>query len=341
MTARAPAAAARASYAPRAYGARPLVGRVVARGLSDELNDRHYLIVDATDGRTHYVDIGRPVPSNAEEGKAIEPIPGGSIVRIEPVRAEVRPSDRTIADVAVANGGRYNVDLHLRHDPAATEAFAETHVRRLEAIRRATGGVERHADGTWIIAADHLDRAAAYEAIRAAERPVTVARLSPAPLEQLVGADAATWLDRNLVGGTSEPVRDAGFGAEVRQAEARRRQWLVEQGLAEERDGVPRYRPTMLAELQRREVLRMAGQMSREMGLSFAETRVGDEVTGVYRRSVNLVSGRFAVIERSREFSLVPWRPVLERQLGKPVVGLMRDGGVSWKFSRERAGPSR
>src|SRR3546814_7669794 len=37
----------------------PIVGRVVERGLSDEANDRHYLIVDATDGRSHYVDIGR------------------------------------------------------------------------------------------------------------------------------------------------------------------------------------------------------------------------------------------------------------------------------------------
>src|SRR3546814_15811003 len=34
---------------------RPL-GRVVARGLSDEINDRHYLIVDGIDGRAHYVD---------------------------------------------------------------------------------------------------------------------------------------------------------------------------------------------------------------------------------------------------------------------------------------------
>src|SRR5690606_14829506 len=36
---------------------RPVVGRVVARGLTDEINDRHYLIVDGVDGRTHYIDI--------------------------------------------------------------------------------------------------------------------------------------------------------------------------------------------------------------------------------------------------------------------------------------------
>jgi len=32
---------------------KPLVGRVVARGLSDEHNDRHDIIVAATDGRSH------------------------------------------------------------------------------------------------------------------------------------------------------------------------------------------------------------------------------------------------------------------------------------------------
>ncbi|PNB33425.1 hypothetical protein C1X73_38365, partial [Pseudomonas sp. FW305-130] len=70
-----------------------------------------------------------------------------------------------------ANEGRYDVDAHLRHDPSATEAFAETHVRRLEAMRRLTGGVTLEADGSWIIAPDHLDRAAAYETARAKDRP--------------------------------------------------------------------------------------------------------------------------------------------------------------------------
>ena len=46
-----------------------LVGRVVARGLSDELNDRHYLIVDGVDGRAHYVDIGKDA---ADQDRCVE-----------------------------------------------------------------------------------------------------------------------------------------------------------------------------------------------------------------------------------------------------------------------------
>src|ERR1700737_4171963 len=53
-------------------------------------------------------------------------------------------------------------------DTAAHAAFAETHVRRLEAMRCAGAGIEREQDGTWIIEPDHLERAAAYERVQAA-----------------------------------------------------------------------------------------------------------------------------------------------------------------------------
>jgi len=96
----------------------------------------------------------------------------------------------------------------------------------------------------------------------------------------------------------------------------------------------------MLAALQRRELLRIAGQLSEELGKSFREARTGDRVEGRLVRSVELASGRHALVERSRDFTLVPWRPVLDRQLGKPVAGIMRDGGINWTLGRQRSGPS-
>jgi len=45
------------------------------------------------------------------------------------------------------------------------------------------------------------------------------------------------------------------------------------------------------------------------------------------------------MVEKSKEFTLVPWRPVLENQLGKTASGIMRADGVSWRFGRGRAGP--
>lgn len=311
---------------------RPVVGRVVLRGLSDELQDRHFLIVDGVDGRSHYVGIGK--------GEAVEPLVEGAIVRISPCGADVRQVDRTVAEVAAVNGGRYDMDAHLRHDPSASQAFAETHVRRLEAMRRVLGSVERSPDGSWIIAPDHLDRAAAFEARQLRDRPVIVETLSPVPLDRLPRADAATWLDREFVSDAPEAVRDSGFGREVRAAQAVRRQWLMAEGLAEDREGGTVYRPGLVETLRRRELLRVAGQLSDELGLPFVETKPGERIDGTFRRSIDMTSGRHALIERSREFTLVPWRPVLERHVGKSVSGILRGDGINWTLGRARGGPT-
>ena len=326
------AAADYAIFDPAMRPTRPIVGRVVERGLSDELNDRHYLIVDGTDGRSHYVDIGN--------GEMTGLIPNGAIVRIEPKPTDPRPVDRTIAEIATANDGRYNIDIHLRHDRSATEYYAQTHARRLEAMRRIMGSVEREADGTWIIAPDHIDRAAAFEAHQSRSAPVIVDTLSSLPLERQMGADGTTWLDRELVAQKPEPLRDAGFGSEARAALVARRQWLIGQGLAREEEGRTIYRANLLATLRQRELSRVAGQLSEELGLGYAQARPGERIEGVYRRPVELASGRFALIEKAREFTLVPWRPLLERHLDRQVSGVMKGDAINWTIGRGRSGPS-
>lgn len=310
----------------------PVVGRIVARGLADEINDRHYMIVDGADGRSHYIDIGK--------GEATEPTPDGCIVRVTPRNTAPRQVDRTIAKIAAAHDGRYSIDIHLKHDPSATERFAETHARRLEAIRRATADVERQQDGTWIIAPDHLDRVMDYERQRAKVEPVAVDKLSSMPLERQVSFDGATWIDRELVSDTPELLRNSGFGHDAREAQARRRQWLIAQGLAHEEQGRVVYRANMLSILRQRELNRVAGQLSDELGLPYAEAQSGGRIEGTLRRSVELASGKYAVIEKSREFTLVPWRPVLDRHVGKEVSGIVRGQGVSWTIGRQRSGPS-
>lgn len=328
----APAPVDQAIYDPAAADARPLIGRLVERGLSDEHADRHYVIVEAIDGRTHYAEIGK--------GGAVGPIPKDAIVEIAPRGSGVRSADRAIAEVAAANGGRYSVDAHLKHDPAASERFVQTHVRRLEAMRRVAGNVEREPGGTWIITPDHLAKVEAFEARQLRDQPVSVEILSAVPLDKLPSAKAATWLDRELVTDNPVPLRDAGFGLEVRAAQAMRRQWLVAEQLAGEKDGQTVYRRDLLAALQRRELFRVARQLSGEIGKHFVEAKPGEPIEGRLVRTVEMVSGRHALVERSRDFTLVPWRPVMERHIGKNVSGIMRESGISWTFGRQRGGPS-
>ncbi|HVM23319.1 MAG TPA: relaxase/mobilization nuclease RlxS [Sphingomicrobium sp.] len=320
------AAADQIIYDP-AHGQR-LVGRVVAGGLADELRDRRYLIVDAVDGRTWFVDVGA--------GEAAEPVPTGAIVRIAPRAIAGRPADERIAAIAAANGGRYSVELHLEREPGATAAFAEAHVRRLEAIRRSVGGVERAPDGSWSVPADLPELAGRHDALQARGRPVEVEILSAVPLDRLSDHDGATWLDRELTSPEDHP-RDSGFGREVRSALALRRAWLIEQGLASGEGEQVTYRPDLVSVLQRRELLRVASALSRESGLEFVEAAKGSRVEGVVRRRLDLASGRFAMIDNGREFSLVPWRPVLERAMGREVCGTVRPNrGISWTIGRQR-----
>ncbi|HEY5239398.1 MAG TPA: DUF3363 domain-containing protein, partial [Rhizomicrobium sp.] len=159
-------------------------------------------------------------------------------------------------------------------------------------------------------------------------------------IEGQTHADGATWLDRSLVSSANEYSAGSQFGRDVRAALAQRQQWLIAEGLASLRDGVFVARPDMLETLRRRELARVAGQLSKELGLSYSEARQGQRLEGIYKRSVDLASGKFALIEKSREFTLVPWRDVLERHIGQSVSGVMRGDVISWTIGRQRSGPS-
>jgi type IV secretory pathway VirD2 relaxase len=308
----------------------PIIGKVISRGTADEEHEWRYLVVEGIDARTHYVDIGL----------SPEPTPQGALVRLEPKVATVREVDRTVAAIAEANGGRYTIDIHLKHDGTATEDFARTHERRLEAIRRAAGKIEREPNGTWRIAPDHLKTVLAYEQRRIDAEPVKVEVLAQRPIEQMVHAHAETWLDRELAAGCLTQLASSGYGAEVRKALALRQQWLIEQELAEQQGSDVLYSRNMLRLLRQRELRAVGGQLEGEMGKRFAEAKDGERIEGTYKRSA-LTSGRFAMIENAREFTLVPWRPELEKHLGRNVSGLIRStGSISWTLGRERGGPS-
>jgi type IV secretory pathway VirD2 relaxase len=309
----------------------PVVGKVVYRGAAGDHHDRRFLVVDGVDGRTHYVEVGR----------SAEDTPAGSVVRIDQQKAGVRKADRTIHEIARANGGLYSEEIHRWHDPTATHDYIETHVRRLEALRRGGVAVERLTDRDWAVPANYLDQALEHEKRAARASPVRIQMLAVQTLEQQATAYAPSWLDRQLRG--EEPIQVAkhGYGAEVHQAMVRRQQWLIEQGLAEQRGEEILYRSDMDQRLRAAEVKIAAARLSKELGLDFSgEPIPGERISGVVRRRVNLKSGSFAVVENSREFTLVPWRPVLERQLGREISGVMRSSGViSWTFGRDRQGP--
>lgn len=64
-----------------------IVGRVAGIGLTDEINDRHYVVIDGLDGKVHYADVGHLPPEFVPEK--------GMIAAIETSQAEGEERTRT------------------------------------------------------------------------------------------------------------------------------------------------------------------------------------------------------------------------------------------------------
>jgi type IV secretory pathway VirD2 relaxase len=307
-------------------------GRLLDRHLSDELGETIGLVIDGLDGRTHHVTGIDPA--------ALEGVRTGSTVAVGPEVVGPRPADREIMAVA-GQGGVYRADVHLSSAQAMpripggdADAYVASHVRRLEALRRA-GIAERIEDGVWQIPGDYLERAVAYDISRARQLSVTV--LSNVDLEAQVTADGATWLDRGLVSRGQNDVVDAGFGRDVITARHQRQEVLLERGDAwHDRDGQVRYRKGLLATLERRE-LELAGQeMAAGRGMTFRTLAEGETMRGTLREKVRLASGTYALVENAQEFVLVPWKPVIDRRIGQEIGGVMRAGAMDWQLERAR-----
>jgi type IV secretory pathway VirD2 relaxase len=304
-----------------------VIGRVIAKGLADEMSDRGCLVLDGLDGKGCYVAL--------PPGQDLGAVPLNAVVAVSHRSPGPRPADRTIADLAEA--GVYRPSRHLARPEAearsaqGAEDLVRAHVRRLEALRRA-GVVERVGADAWRLPPDFLARVAAYENGRfGAVRVEVLAHEPPARTARLLGA---TWLDRALIDGVHPaPV---GFGATTAQALEARRLFLFEQGLAEPRGREWHLAPSLLATLRDRELAQAAARIAGETGLEHRRVNDGETVRGTYRRRLDLVSGRFAMVDDGMGFSLVPWRPVIDPRLGREVEGLVRAHNVQWSFGRQR-----
>jgi len=253
--------------------------------------------------------------------------------------AGVRAADMIIA--VLSTFGLYRTDHHLAvakaqavpgRDPADVVA---AHVRRLEALRRASI-VERLAEGVWQVSADLPEQGRQYDAQRSGG--VAVELKSHLPIERQARVIGATWLDQQLIGG-GEGLGELGFGGDVRQALQQRTDFLAEQGLAERRGQRVILARNLLATLRGREVATAAQGIAAETGLEHRPVANGERVSGIYRRSVMLTSGRFAMLDDGLGFRLVPWKPMIEKRLGQEIAATVCGGGVSWEIGRQR-GPA-
>tara|TARA_B100000378_G_C18055772_1_gene414357 strand:- start:3267 stop:5216 length:1950 start_codon:yes stop_codon:yes gene_type:complete len=307
----------------------PIIGRVASKGLADELHDRGYLVLDGIDGKAHYVAL----PAKAE----LAQYPLDAVVEAKGI-GKARAVDRDIA--ALAEDGLYRMDPHQAkrtsiapgRDP---EEVMTSHRRRLEALRRASI-VERLGENVWRVPADLPEQGRQYDRQRSGS--ITVTLKSHLSIERQARAIGATWLDQQLIVG-GQGIGDQGFGAEAKQALQQRADFLAEEGLAERRGRRVILARNLLSTLRNRELAKTAEGITAETGLAYRPTADGERVSGTYRRSLMLTSGRFAMLDDGMGFSLVPWKPVIEQRLGQCLSVNVYGKSISWSLG-QKSGPS-
>lgn len=302
----------------------PVIGRIAAKGLADELHDRGYLVVDGNDGRAHYLKLSA--------GADMTQLPVGGIVEARSTGQE-KAVDHNI--LAASKDGIYRtadhlVQVRLHSGDRDPHASVDAHVRRLEALRL-TGTVVRITEGVWQIPPDLLEKAQQHDHQKSPG--VSIELRSHLPIEQQVRAIGATWLDRNLL--VDGGLVNRGFGAQVRDAMRSRLDFLAEQGLAERRGQRVVLARNLLATLRDRELATVGKTLQDQTGQTYRPLQDGQQASGVYRQSIQLASGRFAMLDDGMGFQLVPWKPVIEQRLGQQLSAMVRGSSITWSLGRQ------
>jgi type IV secretory pathway VirD2 relaxase len=310
-------------YDPMADRAQAITGRVIEKGILDDVNDRSYIVLDTMQGEALFVETGRE--ANLAE------IQRGMVVTAGPQSYSPKASDYTIANIASKRGGIYSPSYHELNDPSAREEFIKAHVRRLEAMRR-LGHAERNSYGSWNVPKDYLKRAAKYEKSRGYGNPVKLEIRARAPLAELSKTMGKTWLDTELMSGRAESEA-SGFGEEVEALKVQRHKFLLAQKFIDKSSGVTE---STLDALEKQDLDAAGKTLSGQLGKTYKAASESRRVSGVYREAIQRLSGKYAVIEKSKEFTLVPWRETMDRNLGKSISGVMKGQTISWTLTKAR-----
>lgn len=296
-----------------------LTGAVLRVGMSGEGHDEPFVMIDGLDGRVTTVRVN--------EQSIPEDLRNGMIVTLMPGKQGPKPSDLTISKIAAANDGVYAVDLHQALDPRSSPEFIGAHVRRLEALCRA-GIVDRLTDGSWKIPGGYLVQAIRYQERLAFGKGAQLEVESWVSIGDQVSATGLTWLDE----ASRAQNFGLGFGDDVRSALSDRRTELVRRGLlASVNQDLSR---EAKAALESSGLDAIGEQLSHQLAKPYVPMPKQGAIEGVYQRPIVRPEGKFAVLDRQRSFTLVPWRTVIERARGQVISGMIRGRNVSWSFGR-------
>lgn len=308
-------------FDPGRLNALPVSGVVKQFGRHDDTRDGGFVIIRSLDGEHIHTKVS--------EDETFETLRRGQVITLQPHQQGPRKIDHSIAEFAESHDGIYSEARHATEGGNVSPAYARAHIRRLEALGK-TKLVTRHQDGTWHIPKDYLERASGYEADKAARMPTQVDRRSTQTLSQMEAARGVTWLDERLVEHGPEGITDKTIHATILKRQAT----LKKLGFTFGHNGhLP---ATAIDQLRDMDLSSASKAVSEAYGKPYMPLGDTRQVEGVFQDTIERPSGKFAVIERSRDFTLVPWRPVMERSRGRSISGRVSAGGISWDVTVQR-----
>jgi type IV secretory pathway VirD2 relaxase len=302
-----------------------VTGRVFDRGVSDELYDRRYLLVEALDGKAYYVPLSEYSESAGYEAQI------GSIVTVTPVvNQAVRAADRNMARMARAQGGIYDpaahtqwVETQIRLPPGVSASdYVHSHVKRAQALA-SRGLIEALGDGRYRIANDFPERAAQMMLpARDSGAILKVERHSLLDVERQVHLNGVTWLDQELSRGIdpNQPSRVGAtrFERQLTLALKERAARLRELDLAFEEHGQWRARAGFLDQLYERELTDAAHRLQARHG-ELVRLQAGQGIQGRVEALEQLPSGPHLIVAEAGRFMLIRAQGTLAAQIGKTV----------------------
>jgi len=180
---------------------------------------------------------------------------------------------------------------------------------------------------------DYLKRARVFERKNSAGKPVQIDLTSRLPLNKSTEVIGRTWLDEELASAANSAASREGFGNDVEKAKINRMAFLKNQQLLGKSGDVTQ---GTLSELESLDLKSAGEALSKELDKLYVEAPTKGSLSGTFRNTVERPSGKYAVIEKSKEFTLVPWRETMDRNLGRTLKGTIGRQTISWTISKGR-----
>ena len=302
----------------RIFDTGAISGRVADIGLSNELYDRFYMVVETPHSEAYYVEI-------SHRDFERHGIRRGDIISVKSeTESWGKPSDKNIQRIAGGNESVYDSAIHrasitgdtVMVDKMTIDAddYVEAHKMRMMSLVR-YGLATQLSDTSWAVDPALTERLEMMDR----EGPKVVKKFgkeTSLTVQEQVSYRGNTWLDKHFDGGGEKGYAKVGFGKETREAIGRRAMFLQQELGIESSD---QWRTKNLTELEKNDY---AETLQKQTGLKYRAATEGGRREGKLSDTGALASGRrYAVImnEKTQEFSMLPWKKQFDNYQGKQV----------------------